>query len=109
MAGWQLHVDRHRQGQFGQQRGDFHRSSGRRRFGRSHRLSAAALDRRPELYDRQDQARGAPVLQFELAGAVHPLAFHRICRCLPGIFPMPGRLRHIFKEIRIERLGLGKF
>ena len=42
----------------GQQRGDLHRSPGHRRFSRSHRLPAAALDRRAELHHRQDQARG---------------------------------------------------
>ena len=56
-----------------QQRGDLHRSPGRGRFGRSHGLSAAAFDRRPELHHRPDQARGAPAPPVRASKLQSPL------------------------------------
>ena len=50
-----------------QQHGNPQRSPGRGRFGRSHRLPAAALDRRPELHHRPDQARGASRRNLQLS------------------------------------------
>ena len=74
---------------------------------------AFALDRRTELHHRSDQARdpSEPTSRRRKRALApsHPTPIEIPAR--PGVSQTPGRtaLAVIFKEIRIEALGLGKF
>ena len=74
---------------------------------------AAALDRRPELHHRSDQARDPSDRARRLrkprrrASPIHPNRDPCPARRLPDAGPQA--LAVIFKEIRIEALSLGKF
>ena len=105
-----------------QQRGDLHRSPGRGRFGRSHRRSPPLLSIGGQNYTIDQIKRVRPTRangrsrceqsarRRSVIVRTHSDPVLQITRP-PGIISDAGPrpLRGIFKEIRIEALGLGKF
>ena len=97
----------------GQHGGRHHRDPGRRQFGRSHPVAAAADDRRPDLHGQPDPEHRelTATVARRLTSPIHA------SRDLPSGFRSAGGCRQrraegvagIFKEILIGALGLGKF